>query len=133
MGSRPPRQEDLGRGRVAIISSGEVQRADHRVGDDERERHDERCTCRRAERRQLDGTISSMAPSISVQLERVERARTSECVSDVVERRTTSIMPSETCKCKSAVRRQLDGAIRSMAPSRSSVWSASARACARRI
>jgi len=110
-----------------IISSGEAQRADHRVGDDERERHDERCTCRRAERRQLDGTISSMAPSISVQLERVERARTSECVSDVVER------PSETCKCKSAVRRQLDGAIRSMAPSRSSVWSASARACARRI
>ena len=62
-----------------IISSGEAQRADHRVGDDERERHDERCR---------NGTISSMAPSSSVQLERVERARTSECVSDVVERRT---------------------------------------------
>ena len=78
MGSRPPRQEDLVRGRVVIISSGEAQRADHRVGDDERERHDER---------RRSGTISSMAPSSSVQLERVERARTSECVSDVVERR----------------------------------------------
>ena len=101
MGSHPPRQEDLGRGRVAIILSGEAQRADHRAGDDERERHDERCMCRRAERRQLDGTISSMAPSISVQLERAERARTSQCVSDVVEWRTTSTMPSETCKCNS--------------------------------
>ena len=112
-----------------IISSGEAQRADHRVGDDERERHDERCTCRRAERRQLDGMISSMAPSISVQLERVERARTSECVSDVVERRTTSIMPSETCKCKSAVRRQLDGTISSMAPSSSVQLERAERVC----
>ena len=49
-----------------------------RVGDDERERLDER---------RRSGTISSMAPSSSVQLERVERARTSKCVSDVVERR----------------------------------------------
>ena len=118
---------------MAIISSGEAQRADHRVGDDERERHDERHKCSSAVRRQLDGTISSMALSISVQLERVERARTSESVSDVVERRTTSIMPSERCKCKSVVRRQLDGAMKSMTPSRSSVWSAPARACARRI
>ena len=47
--------------------SGGAQRADHRVGDDDRERHDER---------RRSGTISSMAPSSSVQLERVERART---------------------------------------------------------
>ena len=118
---------------MAIISSGEAQRADHRAGDDERERHDERCKCSSVVRHQLDGTISSMAPSISVQLERVERARTSECVSDVIERRMTRIMPSEACKCKSAVRSQLDGAMRSRTSSRSSVWSAPARAWARRI
>ena len=62
--------------------------------------------------------------AVSVQLGRAERARTSECVSDVVERRTTSIIPSDTYKCKGAVRRQLDGAMRSRTPSRSSARSA---------